>query len=129
MSPARIEDLKRRIQRDPASIAFAQLGEEYRRAGQFHEAIDTCKSGLAIHPGYLSARLTLARAYRAIGDTASAERELQLVLQLAPDNLVALRELSDLSHNPAGSSTSAAVDRLQRWLDGIVADRKVGSRQ
>ena len=45
----RIEDLRRRVQKDPASIAFAQLGEEYRRAGQSKEAVEVCRAGLAIH--------------------------------------------------------------------------------
>ena len=58
----RIEDLRRRIQKDPASIAFAQLAEELRRAGQSQEAVEICTSGLASHPGYLSARVTLGRA-------------------------------------------------------------------
>ena len=58
----RIEDLRRRVQKDPASIAFAQLAEEYRRAGQYQEAVEVCRAGLAIHPGYLSARVTLGRA-------------------------------------------------------------------
>ena len=59
---SRIEDLRRRVQKDPASIAFAQLAEEYRRAGQLQDAVDVCRAGLAIHPGYLSARVTLGRA-------------------------------------------------------------------
>ena len=42
-----------------ASIAFAQLAEEYRRAAMFQDAVDTCRAGLAIHPSYLSARVTL----------------------------------------------------------------------
>ena len=63
----RIEDLRRRVQKDPASIAFAQLAEEYRRAGQHQEAIDVCSGGLAIHPGYLSARVTLGRALIELG--------------------------------------------------------------
>jgi len=52
----RIEDLRRRVQKDPASIAFAQLAEECRRAGQHQESVDVCRAGLAIHPAYLSAR-------------------------------------------------------------------------
>ncbi len=64
----RIEDLRRRVQQDPASIAFAQLAEEYRRAGLQQEAIDTCRAGLARHPGYLSARVTLGRALLARTD-------------------------------------------------------------
>ena len=63
----RIDDLRRRVQKDPASIAFAQLAEEYRRAGQFSEAVEVCRAGLAVHPGYLSARVTLGRALVELG--------------------------------------------------------------
>jgi hypothetical protein len=41
---------------DPASIAFAQLAEECRRAGHNQEAVDVCRAGLELHPGYLSAQ-------------------------------------------------------------------------
>ena len=43
-------------------VRFAQLAEELRRSGELQEAVDICQSGLAIHPGYLSARVTLGRA-------------------------------------------------------------------
>ena len=59
---ARIQELRRRVQVDPASIAFAALAEEYRRGGRFEEAIETCAVGLQRHPSYLSARVTLGRA-------------------------------------------------------------------
>ena len=64
---SRIEDLRRRVQKDPASIAFAQLAEEYRRAGQFDDAIAVCREGLALHEGYISARVTLGRALLGAG--------------------------------------------------------------
>ena len=35
----RLDGLRRRVQADPASIAFAQLAEEYRRAGNYAEAL------------------------------------------------------------------------------------------
>lgn len=95
MSTSRIEDLKRRIQRDPGSIAFAQLAEEYRRAGLVREAIEACRSGLELHPGYLSARVTLGRSLVEAGDYREADRQLLQVLRLAPDNLVALRAIAD----------------------------------
>ena len=81
----RIDDLRRRVQKDPASIAFAQLAEEYRRAGQCDEAVQVCRSGLTIHPGYLSARVTLGRALIELGQLESAQHELQMVLVSAPD--------------------------------------------
>jgi tetratricopeptide (TPR) repeat protein len=93
---SRIEALKKRIQKDPGSIAFAQLAEEYRRAGRFQESIEVCRAGLARHPGYLSARVTLGRALLEVGDVDSAQRELGEVLRVAPDNLSAVRGLAEV---------------------------------
>lgn len=98
MDLSRIADLKRRLQADPTSIAFAQLAEEYRRAGQLDEAVGVCREGLRRHPGYLSARITLGRALAEQGDAAGAEQEFEEVLRTAPDNLAAVRGLAELAH-------------------------------
>ena len=76
----RIEELRRRVQKDPASIAFAQLAEEYRRAGSYADAIETCRTGLQTHPGYLSARVTLGRALIEMDELGAAQSELEYVL-------------------------------------------------
>ncbi|RPH61095.1 MAG: tetratricopeptide repeat protein [Acidobacteria bacterium] len=94
----RIEELRRRVQKDPSSIAFAQLGEEFRRAGNFDEAISTCRTGLTRHPDYLSARVTLGRALIETNQLDPAETELNHVLSSAPDNLAALRGMADIFH-------------------------------
>ncbi|RPI51536.1 MAG: hypothetical protein EHM55_18705, partial [Acidobacteria bacterium] len=94
----RIEDLRRRVQNDPASIAFAQLAEEYRRAGSYREAIATCRAGLTMHPGYLSARVTLGRALIEVNDMDAAETELSHVLRNASENLAAIRGLAEIHH-------------------------------
>src|SRR5581483_4663565 len=94
----RIEDLRRRVRKDPASIAFAQLAEELRRAGVLDEAIDTCRAGLALHPGYLSARVTLGRALLETNALDEARTELETVLKSAPENLAAIRGLAEIFH-------------------------------
>ena len=94
----RIEELRRRVQKDPASIAFAQLGEEYRRAGSYEDAIATCRAGLAIHPGYLSARVTLGRALLEVNDLDAAQTELECVLKSATENLAAIRGVAEIHH-------------------------------
>jgi tetratricopeptide (TPR) repeat protein len=94
----RIEELRRRVLKDPASIAFAQLAEEYRRAGCYEDAIEACRSGLAIHPGYLSARVTLGRALLEINDLDAALGELEYVLKTAPENLAAIRGIAEIHH-------------------------------
>lgn len=92
---SRINELRRRVLTDPASIAFAQLGEEYRRAGQLADAVDTCRTGLTTHPEYVSARVTLGRALLALGRLDEAIAELRQVLAMAPENLAATRSLAD----------------------------------
>jgi tetratricopeptide (TPR) repeat protein len=92
----RLEELKRRVQRDPASISFAALAEEYRKLGLFAEAIETCRAGLQRHPAYLSARVTLGRALVEVGEFDEASVELEHVLRSAPENLAAIRALADI---------------------------------
>lgn len=100
----RIEELRRRVQLDPASIAFAALAEEYRRMGRHAEAIETCRAGLQRHPAYLSARVTLGRALIETGDYDAARDELETVLRSAPENLAAIRGLAQI-HERLGEST------------------------
>src|SRR5688572_23423454 len=100
----RIEELRRRVQLDPASIAFAALAEEFRRMGRHEEAIDTCRAGLQRHPAYLSARVTLGRALIETGDYDAARAELETVLRSAPENLAAIRGLAQI-HERLGQST------------------------
>ena len=93
---SRLEDLRRRVQRDPASLVFAQLAEEHRRAGEHQEAVRVCRAGLRQHPEYHSARVTLGRALLALGQLVDARRELEAVLRVAPENIAARRELGEL---------------------------------
>jgi tetratricopeptide (TPR) repeat protein len=111
----RIEELRRRVLKDRASIAFAQLAEEYRRAGRFHEAIDTCRTGLSHHPGYLSAHVTLGRALIEIGETQLAEDELRRVLTAAPENLAAIKGLADIHHRRG--ELEGALEHYKRALE------------
>jgi Flp pilus assembly protein TadD len=101
-----LDDLRRRIDKDPASIAFAQLAEECRRLGRHQEAVDVCRSGLAQHPGYVSARVTLGRALLNLGQLDEAQQEFEAVLQGAPQNLAALRALGDV-HRRRGDWSNA----------------------
>ena len=137
----RIEELRRRIQKDPASIAFAQLAEEHRRAGQFEDAVQVCRAGLAQHPAYLSARITLGRALLEMERYDEAVSEFEYVLKAAPDNLTAVRELADIEQRrrssgqsgtrpaepsvapvPAPASDPVLVE-LEAWLSVLTEER------
>ncbi len=110
----RILELRRRVQADPASIAFAQLAEECRRAGDADEAVGICRAGLSHHPGYLSARVTLGRALIEVGQLDEAAVELATVVQTAPTNLPAIRGLAEI-HQQRGDMAQALA-HYQRAL-------------
>src|SRR6188472_3235148 len=112
----RIEELKRRVLSDPASIAFAALAEEYRRAGRFEEAIETCNTGLVRHPSYLSAHVTLGRALIEVGRLQEARTELEYVLKLAPENLAAIRGVAE-HQEPAPAPTPIPRIPLKMRVD------------
>ena len=96
MAGTRIEDLRRRVEADPTSIAFAALAEEYRRLGRYQDAVEVCRRGLERHPAYLSARVTLGRALIELDQLDAGARELQHVLASAPENLAAIRALAEV---------------------------------
>jgi tetratricopeptide (TPR) repeat protein len=104
----RLEELRRRVDEDPASIAFAQLAEECRRAGNHEEAIRVARAGLARHPDYVSARVTLGLALLASSRPAEARIELERASQQAPDNLAATRAL--LEFTSSGQSAAGSLD-------------------
>ena len=91
-----LDDLRRRVQEDPASIAFAQLAEALRRDGANEEAVAVCLAGLAHHPQYLTARVTLGRALIELDRLDEAFNELTSVLDAAPGNLPAIRALAEV---------------------------------
>jgi tetratricopeptide (TPR) repeat protein len=133
---SRIEELRRRVQTDPASSAFAQLAEEYRRAGDYHEAVKWCRHGLTRHPGYDSARVTLGRALLALAMPDDAARELEIALRGSPENVAALRAMADV-HEQRGEMPEAlalyrralAVARFDPSLEETVTriDRAIAS--
>ena len=94
-SNPRIDDLRKRLEKEPNSRLFAQLAEELRKDGEFEEAIRIARAGLARHPAYPSARMTLGRALFDTGDLAAARQELESVLEGAPDNILASRLLAE----------------------------------
>jgi tetratricopeptide (TPR) repeat protein len=113
---SRLEELKRRVEADPASIAFASLAEEYRRSARFEEAVEASRAGLRFHPTYVSARVTLGRSLMELGLMDQAERELQVVTRSTPDNLAARRALGDLHWRQGGLPQALEQLRLASGL-------------
>jgi tetratricopeptide (TPR) repeat protein len=122
----RIEDLRRRLEREPNSRLFAQLAEELRRDGEFEEAIRILRAGLARHPSYPSARMTLGRALFDTGDMAAARVELESVLKGAPDNILASRLLAECLE--ALGDLEGALGRYRATLALSPGDKQLTAR-
>ncbi len=123
----RIADLERRLALDPFSIAFAQLAEEYRRAGRLDAAIRLCRAGLARYPSYASARVTLARTLLARGEHDQARAELDILTRDAPENIAAKRAVDEWRRltgiSDPGIRERRALPDLEAWLEAIRVDR------
>src|SRR5881409_4431448 len=79
---AAIRRHEERLARDPASLAFAQLADLYRKAGRTRDAVALCRDGLARYPHYTTARLILAKALAADEQLAAALVELNAILEV-----------------------------------------------
>src|SRR5205814_1956891 len=91
----KIEELRFRVKTDPKSRLFYPLAEELRKIGQFAEAEQVLRTGLAHHPTYLSAWVSLGRAQRDLKNNSAAVETLNKAMQLDPGNVVAARLLAD----------------------------------
>jgi tetratricopeptide (TPR) repeat protein len=125
-SNPRIDDLRKRLEKEPGSRLFAQLAEELRKDGEFEEAIRIARAGLSRHPSYPSARMTLGRALFDTGDMAAAREELQTVLNGAPDNILASRLLAECLE--ALGDLEAALGRYRATLALSPGDKHILAR-
>ena len=122
-SNPRIDDLRRRLDKDPGSRVFAQLAEELRKDGDLEEAIRVSREGLHKHPAYPSARMTLGRALLDTGDLTAARTEFEMVLKGAPDNILASRFLGECLEGLG--DLAAARDRFKATLALSPGDKVV----
>lgn len=95
-SNPKIEELRFRLKNDPKSRLFFPLAEELRKIDQLGEAEQVLRTGLAQHPTYLSAWVSLGRVLREGDKHAEAADALTKALQLDPGNVVAARLLADI---------------------------------
>jgi hypothetical protein len=93
--PPQFREQLRRLQQDPTSRVFAPLAESYRRLGRLDEAIEICQKGLEHHPDFHGGRVALAKCYIDKNRYQDAQRELEKVVHLAPENLLAQRLLGE----------------------------------
>lgn len=104
-----------RLARDPASLAFAQLADLYRKAGRTRDAVALCRNGLTRYPHYTTARLILAKALVADGQLAPAQVELEAILEMSPKDVQCHRLAAEIQRR------LGHIDEAVRHLEAAVA--------
>ena len=122
----RIDELRKKLDKEPGSRLFAQLAEELRKDGDFEDAISVAREGLQKHPNYPSARLTLGHALYDTGEWDAARVEFELVLKGAPDNILASRLLGESLENLG--DVPGALSRYKKTLVLAPGDKQVLAR-
>jgi tetratricopeptide (TPR) repeat protein len=119
---SRVRELERRVAREPGSRFFVPLAEEYRKAGRLPDAIKALEAGLAVHEGYVAARIALARAHLEAGRIDDSVAAFSKALGEDPSNLVAAKALGDLH-----LSRGEPLEALKRYLlyRAISGDRRL----
>jgi tetratricopeptide (TPR) repeat protein len=96
MTTPAIDKLLKKLDKEPNSLIFLQLAEEYRKESYYDDALEVCSEGLRRHPNYWSARVALGRIHKEMGHSDLAREELEKVIQAVPDNLLANKLLGDI---------------------------------
>jgi len=96
MTTPAIDKLLKKLEKEPNSLIFLQLAEEYRKESYYDDALFICQEGLRRHPNYWSARVALGRIHKEMGHSDLAREELEKVIQAVPDNLLANKLLGDI---------------------------------
>ena len=122
----RIDELRKKLDKEPGSRLFAQLAEELRKDGDLEEAIQVAREGLQKHSNYPSARMTLGRALFDTGDWSAARAEFDLVLKGAPDNILASRLLAECLESLG--DVPGAIARYKKTLALAPGDKQVLAR-
>jgi tetratricopeptide (TPR) repeat protein len=91
-----LQNLVERFERAPESRLFAPLADLYRKNGDVDRAIELCEKGLEKYPDYASAHVILGKCFYDKGATERARGEFLRVLELDPENMVALKFMGDI---------------------------------
>ncbi len=109
----RVDELKRKFEQNPKRY-FVPLANEYRSVGEPGLAIDLCRIYLPQQPTHMSGYIVYGQALRDTGHTEEAAAVFRQALTLDPENIIALRQLGDISRG-AGDEIGA-----RGWYDKLL---------
>ncbi len=93
---AETRQLQERYDRSPESRIFAPLADAYRKSGEIDKAIELCEKGLEGYPDYASAHVILGKCFYDKGATERSRAEFERVIEIDPENMVALKFMGDI---------------------------------
>src|SRR5437867_1232566 len=105
--PSRIDELRKKFDENPRRY-FAPLANEYRKIGDFEQAIFICQEFLPQQPGHMSGHIVYGQALFESGRHDEARSVFETALALDPENLIALRHLGDIARAHGDYETARA---------------------
>jgi tetratricopeptide (TPR) repeat protein len=109
------KELIEQLERDPKAITFVSSSDILRKRGFIDEAIILLEEAVRQFPNYMAARVSLGRDYYTRGLFGEAQREIEVALTHAPENLMAQRlQLKLALIDNDIKKTHAAIDVLRR---------------
>lgn len=109
-----IEKLEARYRENPKGRNFAPLADAYRKAGLIDNAIELCQAGLQLHPDYVSGHIVHGRCLVDKKDDVAAEEVFRRVLDLDPENILALKVLAEIAER------NERYDHGVEWLNRLL---------
>lgn len=109
-----IDKLERRWKENPQGTVFAPLAEVYRKDGQLERAREVLQQGLVNNPDHIPGNIVLGRCCLDLGDDGGAEAAFSHVLELDPENVIALKALGDVTER------QGRLAEASQWLGRLM---------
>ncbi len=93
LSP-RVKEYNKILLKNPKSLVFINLGDEYRKGRLYQEAVLTLEEGLKHNPGSVAGLYMLGLVYFEMANYEKSRTYLEKVLAIKEDNLNALKLIS-----------------------------------